>query len=204
MSRSTQPVGGERPNGLCTIPDLVPMALWGPRLIFSEGGGPCAIVRCHRSRRAGCQDPHVRHRTPRLLLATSVVVVAALAGCSGSDGGDAAPTTTTVVPADATTALSPDEAFDETLTEQLEGLDAAFIGGSRAAGHTLCGNLTAVTADPDEDDPVSELTPEVLIGAVVDGFSQPAVAAVVLRATGEHYCPEHADAIEAVLSARGL
>ena len=145
----------------------------------------------------------MRRGPRRSLLATSIVV-AALAACSGSDGGDAAPTTTTVAPAETTVALTPDEAFDQSLTDQLEGLDSAFIGGSRAAGHTLCGNLTAVTTATDEDDPVSDLTPEVLIGAMIDGFSQPEVAAVVLRATGEHYCPEHADAIGAVLTARGL
>lgn len=144
----------------------------------------------------------MRHGAPRRLGAISVAVVM-VAGCSGANvDDDAAPTTAATV--ETTIALLPDEAFDRSLTDQLDGLDASFIGGSRAAGRTLCGNLTAITVEAEGDEPVSDLTPAVLIGAMVDGFSQPAVAAVVLRATGEHYCPEHAPAIEAELTARGL
>jgi hypothetical protein len=126
-----------------------------------------------------------------------------LAGCGGGSEGDDAASSTTTAPEGTVTVLTPDEAFDQALNDQLEGLDATFIGGSRAVGRTLCGNLTAVTTATDDDDPVSQLTPEVLVGTVFDGFSQPGVAAVVLRATAEHYCPEHADAIEEVLADRG-
>jgi hypothetical protein len=144
----------------------------------------------------------VRLPTPRLLLASALLVIALAACGGGSEGGDAGPTSTTP-PSTATSTRTPDQAFDEALTQQLDGADSTFIGGSRAVGHTLCGNLTAVATQGDDDDPVSQLTPEVLIGTVFDGFSQPAIAAVVLRATAEHYCPEHADAIEAVLADRG-
>jgi hypothetical protein len=150
----------------------------------------------------GWQDPDVRPPIPRLLLATAVAL-AVLAGCSGGSEGDEAPPTTTTIPEATVTTLTPDEAFDQSLTDQLDGLDATFIGGSRAAGRTLCGNLTAATTAGDEEDPISQLTPGVLIGTMFDGFSQPEVAAVVLRAAAESYCPEHAAAIEEVLAERG-
>jgi hypothetical protein len=145
----------------------------------------------------------VRTSILRTLFA-ALLLVAALTGCGSSDddAGEAT-TTTTTAPADESRALTPDEAFDRNLTDQLEGVDAAFIGGSRAAGRTLCGNLTTIATEAEGDDPASELTPEVLIGSVIDGFSQPQVAAVVLRAAVGSYCPEHTEAIEEVLADRG-
>jgi hypothetical protein len=131
------------------------------------------------------------------------LAVAGLGACS--DEEPAAPTTTTLLPATTITApgQTPDEAFDQALSAQLDGLDPTFVGGSRAAGHTLCDNLTSLAEEAGSAGEADDPSPALLIGVVFDGFSQPGVAAVVLRATGEHLCPEHLEAIEEVLATKG-
>lgn len=135
------------------------------------------------------------------LLAALAMLLTILAGCGGSDGEVSQTTTTRSPETTTTTALSPDAAFDQALSDQLDGIDAAFIAGSRSAGRTLCDNLTRLSAEP--DDATAALTPTLLVTAVFEGYSQPAVAAVVLRATAQHICPEHAEAIEGLLTTKG-
>jgi hypothetical protein len=138
----------------------------------------------------------------RIIAAVLVATSAILTACGG--GGDDTGPTTAQPPAPTTSTLSADDAFDQALEDQLNGIDAAFVEGNRTVGHTLCENLSKVPAEPTTEDPVlADVTQAMVISAVYEGFSQPAVAAVVLRATGEHLCPEHADAIEQVLAAKG-
>jgi len=84
---------------------------------------------------------------------------------------------------------------------------------SMELAESICGLLDTAAgvaaADAPNDSPITDASVEATIGtmAIDSAFSAdtPADAvAVVLRAAGEHLCPEHADTIDAELEHRGL
>ena len=84
---------------------------------------------------------HRPTRTPRWAWIGALGAIAVGLGACGPADDGSAPTTT--LPTSTTIAsLSPEDAFDQALTDQLNGLTPAFISGSRQASQTLCDNLT--------------------------------------------------------------
>lgn len=159
-------------------------------------GSENALVRPYRRTATPCR--------PWILVLAAIGLVPAVA-CGGTN--DASKPATSPPPSTTSASLSPDDAFDQALTEQLDGLTPSFIEGSRQASRTLCDNLTSLSTEPPDSTATTgaattDVTPAMLVTAMYTGYSQPGVAAVVLQATSDHLCPEHADVIEQVLADR--
>ena len=143
----------------------------------------------------------------------ALVLVVACAACSSS-GGDASQSATTKSTT-TTVELTPEQAFDASLEEQLTVTDPRTIPAYRRAGVAFCEMLTALAAGianddapndtPETDEGISNVVVSAAIAAAYDDLTETneAVGVVVLRATGEHLCPEHTMSIERVLIARG-
>lgn len=146
-----------------------------------------------------------------LILALAVIV---LAGCSSSGDPGAGADDTTTTTERTTTTLTPNEAFLSEIERSLDfGNDAGGGPATLALAQSICDSLTtnaSIAADdaandtPQTDASVIAAANGMGISAAFTGDSPDDVIAVVLRAGGEHLCPDHATTIEADLQARGL
>jgi len=146
----------------------------------------------------------------------AAAMISALAACGGGGGSDdSAPERSTTTVERTTTTLSPTDAYladiDRTLT--FSGPDSSGPEASLELAESICGLLDTAegvaAADAPNDSPITDAAVNATVGtmAIDTAFSADTsddAVAVVLRAAGEHLCPEHADTIEAELEHRGL
>jgi len=147
-------------------------------------------------------------------LAGAIVGATILAGCSS--GNDDTQESTTTSTTSTTIEVSPEEAFRQDLTAALNSDQPGFEEATLDLGQTLCRTIdeaeTGIAEDDAENDtPESDAISDAVVTMAIvsvyepltEGDRDPQVAATIMRLTGEHLCPDHAEAIEEVLVARG-
>jgi hypothetical protein len=149
----------------------------------------------------------------KTISAALAVVLALTIGCGGDDEPAAPASTTTTERSTTTAAPTPDEAFAADIERQLDfgGVDGT--AASLDLAQRICDVLTtmagtatddAANDTPQTDASVMAVGYSLAIDAAFTGDTPDDAVAVILRTGGEHLCAEHADTIEADLTARGL
>ena len=154
----------------------------------------------------------------RTAIIAATAALLALGACGDDDEPAADPTTTTTSSTTSTSTTTTEPPSDEGRYEDALRIALNVSDGDYTAlvnlGTQMCSSMTNLETGPASDDAsndspesdaaIGDLTKTMALVSAFEAFDDPEVGAVFLRTTTDVYCPEHEDAAESLLEARGL